>query len=201
MTLTQEQRDQARDLSVAIAEMMAAGPFRMAEESRLETEQILLTAIEHEDFDAVKALVDETIRIAGGPGSGNHGHAGREGKIGGSAPAHGVGFGIAPNSKEFDPEDLQGDPANKPNDVQAAKLKSAFETIDKLLHDPDIGQELWATLSSFTPVQLKDRLHEMSQGHHRPIYGGKGEQLPVRIKRSPSPEKLHAASDVVEVSE
>lgn len=61
-----------------------------------------------------------------------------------------------------------------PTPVQRQKLAEAYSQIDKMLRDPDIGPELWNTLSSFTPQSLKDKLEELLTNMGGPIAGGKG---------------------------
>src|SRR5262245_43395288 len=46
-------------------------------------------------------------RALGGPGSGNFGHAGRPGQVGGSAPTSGEAFFGLPGYRAFDEEDDQ----------------------------------------------------------------------------------------------
>jgi hypothetical protein len=64
---------------------------------RTELASVEPTALVREQYEALKkaediliitdGMSDEDFRSAGGPGSGNHGHAGRPGEVGGSAPS------------------------------------------------------------------------------------------------------------------
>lgn len=83
------------------------------------------------------------------------------------------------NPGEFDPQIvLDYSKQSRPKPGQLAKLRDAYVEIDQMLHDPEIGAQLWATLSAFTPDTLRSRIEAIQTGVPQHIFGG-GPNAPV----------------------
>lgn len=122
----------------------------------------LASAIEHRDF----ATVYEIVRAAGSASSGNYGHEGRPGQVGGSSSG-----GFDPESPSL--QSFRNIGIATPQ--QREKLNRAYIAIDRMLHDPDIGAELWSRLSQMTPAGLRQELADIAAGNQSDqILGGKG---------------------------
>lgn len=138
---------------------------RMALATRREELEVITAAIEAQNFTVLE-------RWLGGAGSGNFGHEGRPGAVGGS----GSGGTFDPVKEYLTLYKQQGAGVERPTAVQAQKLHDAYTTIHSLLTDPDIGVQLWSTLSGggSDPASLQSRIDAMRSGLSFPIIGGKG---------------------------
>lgn len=115
-----------------------------------------------------RTIVDRIIGL-GGPGSGNFGHEGRPGEIGGSLPHVGPsnispkgGLSISSHPPSQLPTAIDNWLAHKGRvpltSTQIQKVHQALHKVNKLLSDPEISGPLFEILSSATPLSLKQRL-------------------------------------------
>lgn len=140
------------------------------------------------------------LRTGGGAGSGNFGHAGRPGEVGGSS---GVPGGGSHAFADFDParayiestrpffKEQTDERFEKPaSEVQKQKLISTFRMIANALRDPEIGVAIYDTLGGVHPSTIERKLEELYNGTDY-FTGGKG-----NTDRSvPEPETKQRAAE------
>jgi len=133
----------------------------------------------------------------GGPAS-----SGGLGKIGARYIIPGrdeAGFPLEHSKLEFDPTYITwSSKRTEGTPEQRRKLFEIYESLDKALSDPEIGQELWNTLSSITPKGLKAELEAMRTDgptrQDKKMYGGRALPPPVRfVAGAEKDEKLQDA--------
>jgi hypothetical protein len=95
---------------------------------------------------------------------------------GGDYPLHHGAGGIGFDPTKIFLETQRGSPTAS----QRAKILEAYKTIDKFLHDPEIGQQVWSTLSSFTPFGLQERIKAFEAGTPQHVYGGLPDAVSIR---------------------
>lgn len=163
----------------------------------IETLRVLRAAIEENNLAVIDAILG--VRHAGGAGSGNFGHGGRPGEIGGST-SEAATLDTPGHTPLFGP--MQGPPSalamkaflaanaqkhglmTKLNAVQKAKLHGVLSTVISTLSDPDIGHLVIQALSTVdAPGSIERKLEEIERdmayyvGGHEPA-GRKEKDVP-----------------------
>lgn len=158
--------------------------MKAAETGDEELIRVLADAITAGATDVVARIVGLPLRAAGGEGSGNYGHAGRPGEVGGST--HGGGFDPA---REYVQQyvSTHGMNENPPSSKQKQKLRQAFTAIAAALRDPEIGVAVYEALHGISPHEIERRLEYLNLNY---VSGGTGK--PKVIAASASPQEAFA---------
>jgi len=124
------------------------------------------------DRSEVVHLIAKLFNADGGPGSGNHGHAGRPGKVGGSAPGGGGGGSEKKVKIKIDPENQKmvsaslhpqggGSAKAKKNEVSKKMALKALHEQEKRINEiiagnPDANNEIWLAAKRETLEKIRE---------------------------------------------